>query len=126
MTWLLFLAYLAYTGYQKYFAAGQAADQPYIMSALLVLSLTMIGPFFVSYFLTRATQLTGRTPAVLLGFVSAVSLSVVGYWAVWKFFSGIADMRVPIEQALQLGLIPGLVMGGILALDSFFRRYARR
>ena len=124
MTWVLFLAYLGYTGYQKYFAAGQAADQPHVMNALLVLSVTMIGPFFVSYFLTRATQLTGRTPAVLLGFVSAVSLSVVGYWAVWKFFGGVADMRVPIEQALQLGLIPGVVMGVILALDSFFRRSA--
>ena len=125
MTWLLFLAYLGYTAYQKYFAAGQAADQPYVMSALLVMSITMIGPFFVSYFLTRATQITGRTPAVLLGFVSAVSLSVVGYWAIWKFFSGVADMRVPIEQALQLGLIPGVVMGMILALDSVFRGSAR-
>ena len=121
MTWLLFLAYLGYTAYQKYFAAGQAADQPYVMGALLVMSITMIGPFFVSYFLTRATQITGRTPAVLLGFVSAVSLSVVGYWAVWKFFSGVADMRVPVEQALQLGLIPGVVMGLILAFDSVFR-----
>ncbi len=124
MTWLLFLAYLGYTAYQKYFAAGQSADQPYVMGALLVMSITMIGPFFVSYFLTRATQVSGRSPAVLLGFVSAISLSVVGYWAVWKYFSGVADMRVPIEQALQLGLIPGVVMGMILAFDSVFRRSA--
>lgn len=125
MTWALFLAYLGYTAYQKYFTAGQAVDQPYVMGALLVMSITMIGPFFISYFLTRATQVSGRAPAVLLGFVSAVSLSVVGYWAIWKFFSGVADMRVPIEQALQLGLIPGVVMGMILALDSVFRGSAR-
>lgn len=124
MTWLIFLAYLGYTGYQKYFAAGQAADQAYVTNALLVLSITMIGPFFLSYFMTRATQLTGRTPAVLLGFISAISLSVLGYWVLWKFFSGVADMRVPVEQALQFGLIPGAIMGAILALDSLFRRRA--
>lgn len=124
MTWLLFLIYLGYTGYQKYFAAGQAADQSYVTNALLVLSVTMIGPFFVSYLMTRATQLTGRVPAILLGFISAISLSVLGYWALWKFFSGVADMRVPVEQALQLGLIPGAVMGAILAVDSMLRRRA--
>lgn len=124
MTWLLFLIYLGYTGYQKYFAAGQAADQSYVTNALLVLSVTMIGPFFVSYLMTRATQLTGRVPAILLGFISAISLSVLGYWALWKFFSGVADMRVPVEQALQLGLIPGAVMGAILAIDSMLRRRA--
>lgn len=122
MTWLFFLIYLGYSAYQKYFSAGQTADQPYLMNALLVLSITMIGPFFVSYLLTRATQLTGRTPAILLGFISAISLSVLGYWTIWKFFSGVADMRVPVEQALQLGLIPGLVMGIILAADSMLRR----
>ena len=88
MTWLFFLIYLGYSAYQKYFSAGQTADQPYLMNALLVLSITMIGPFFVSYLLTRATQLTGRTPAILLGFISAISLSVLGYWTIWKFFSG--------------------------------------
>lgn len=124
MTWLLFLAYLGYTAWQKYFAAGQAVEQAYIMNAALVLSVTMIGPFFVSYMFTRATQLSGRTPAILLGFIMAVSLSVLGYWILWKYFSGVTDMRVPVEQALQLGLIPGVVMGVILAVDSFMRRRA--
>lgn len=124
MTWLLFLAYLGYTAWQKYFAAGQAVEQAYVMNAALVLSVTMIGPFFVSYLFTRATQLSGRTPAILLGFIMAVSLSVLGYWILWKYFSGVSDMRVPVEQALQLGLIPGLVMGIILAVDSFMRRRA--
>jgi len=124
MTWLLFLAYLGYTAWQKYFAAGQAVEQAYVMNAALVLSVTMIGPFFVSYLFTRATQLSGRTPAILLGFIMAVSLSVLGYWILWKYFSGVTDMRVPVEQALQLGLIPGLVMGIILAVDSFMRRRA--
>ena len=54
----------------------------------------------------------------------AVTLSVLGYWILWKYFSGVTDMRVPVEQALQLGLIPGLVMGIILAVDSFLRRRA--
>lgn len=124
MTWLLFLAYLGYTAWQKYFAAGQAVEQAYVMNAALVLSVTMIGPFFVSYLFTRATQLSGRTPAILLGFIMAVTLSVLGYWILWKYFSGVTDMRVPVEQALQLGLIPGLVMGIILAVDSFLRRRA--
>ena len=124
MTWLLFLAYLGYTAWQKYFAAGQAVEQAYVMNAALVLSVTMIGPFFVSYLFTRATQLSGRTPAILLGFIMAVSLSVLGYWILWKYFSGVSDMRVPVEQALKLGLIPGLVMGIILAVDSFMRRRA--
>jgi hypothetical protein len=124
MTWLLFLAYLGYTAWQKYFAAGQAVEQAYLMNAALVLSVTMIGPFFVSYMFTRATQLSGRTPAILLGFIMAVSLSVLGYWILWKYFSGVSDMRVPVEQALQLGLIPGVVMGVILAVDSFLRRRA--
>ncbi len=123
MTWLLFLAFLGYYGYQKYIVGGPASlDQPYLMSAMLVLSITMIGPFFISYMLTRATQLTGRTPALLLGFVSAVTLSVAGYWIVWRYFGGVADMRMPVEQALRLGLVPGLAMGTILAFDSIFRR----
>ncbi|MBP6011596.1 MAG: hypothetical protein KBA31_05145 [Alphaproteobacteria bacterium] len=123
MTWLLFLAFLGYYGYQKYIVGGPASlDQPYLMGAMLVLSITMIGPFFVSYALTRATQLTGRTPAMLLGFISAVTLSVVGYWIVWRYFGGVADMRMPVEQALRLGLVPGLAMGTILAFDSIFRR----
>lgn len=124
MTWLLFLAYLGYTAWQKYFAAGQAVEQSYVMKAALVLSVTLIGPFFVSYLFTRATQLSGRTPAILLGFIMAVTLSVLGNWVLWKYFSGVSDMRIPVEQALQLGLIPGLVMGIILAVDSFLRRRA--
>ena len=125
MTWLFFLIFLGYAGYQKYLAAPPGAiDQPYVTSALLVLSLTAIAPFFVSYLITRATQLSGRVPAIMIGFVSAVGLSVFGYWIVWKYFGGIADMRLPIEQALQRGLIPGLVMGTILALDSMYRRRA--
>lgn len=124
MTWLLFLAYLGYTAWQKYFAAGQAVQQSDVMKAALVLSVTLIGPFFVSYLFTRATQLSGRTPAILLGFIMAVTLSVLGNWVLWKYFSGVSDMRIPVEQALQLGLIPGLVMGIILAVDSFLRRRA--
>ena len=80
------------------------------------------GVLCVSYLLTRATQLTGRTPALLLGFISAVTLSVVGYWVVWRYFGGVAGMRMPVEQALMLGLVPGLAMGAILAFDSIFRR----
>ncbi len=124
MTWLLFLIFLGYYGYQKYVAgvAPGAIDQSYVMNALLVLSLTAIGPFFVSYVITRATQISGRVPGVLIAFVSAIGLSVFGYWVVWKYFGGVADLRMPVEQALRLGLIPGVVMGAILALDSMFRR----
>ena len=125
MTWLLLLVFLAYAGYQKVGAIPPSAlDRPTIMNALTVLGITAVAPFFVAYLFTRATQLTGRTPAILLGFVAAISLSVVGYWVVWKYFGGIADMRVPLEDALKLGLIPGVIMGFILAADSIFRRSA--
>jgi hypothetical protein len=124
MTWLLFLAYLGYTAWQKYFSAGQAADQSYVMNAAIVLSITMVVPFFISWLFTRATLLTGRTPAIILGFVFSISLSVAGYWVLWKFFSGISDIRLPVEQALQLGLLPGLIMGLILAIGSFLTRRA--
>lgn len=125
MTWLLFLVFLGVYAYQQYFTPPPSTvDQPFLMSALVVLSITVIAPFFISYVFTRATQLTGRVPAVLLGFVSAVGLSVFGYWVVWKYFGGVGDMRVPVETALQMGLIPGVVMGVILAIDSLFRRHA--
>ncbi len=124
MTWLLFLAYLGYTAWQKYFSAGQAADQSYVLNAAIVLSITMVVPFFISWLFTRATLLTGRTPAIILGFVFSISLSVAGYWVLWKFFSGISDIRLPVEQALQLGLLPGLIMGLILAIGSFLTRRA--
>lgn len=124
MSWLLFLVYLAYTAWQKYFSAGQAAEQSYIMNAAVVLSITMIVPFFVSWLFTRATLLTGRTPAILLGFVMSVSLSVLGYWILWRYFSGVSDIRLPVEEALKLGLLPGLVMGLILAAGTFLRRRA--
>ena len=125
MTWLLFLIFLGYYGYQQYYLGVSAPmDQANINAALLMLSLTAIGPFFVSYFLTRATQLTGRTPAILLGFVSAMTLSLVGAWVAWKYFGGVGPMRVSVEDALKLGLIPGVAMGLILAVDSLFRRTA--
>ena len=124
MTWLLFLAYLGYTAWQKYFSAGQAADQSYVLNAAIVLSITMVVPFCISWLFTRATLLTGRTPAIILGFVFSISLSVAGYWVLWKFFSGISDIRLPVEQALQLGLLPGLIMGLILAIGSFLTRRA--
>ena len=34
--------------------------------------ITMIVPFFVSWLFTRATLLTGRTPAILIGFILSV------------------------------------------------------
>lgn len=123
MTWLLFLIFLGYYGYQKYWLTAPAGvDQSYIMTSLVVLSATAIVPFFISYVLTRATQLTGRTPAILLGFISAVTLSVVGYYLIWRYFGGVADARMPVQEVMRLGLVPGLAMGAILALDSIFRR----
>ncbi len=123
MTWLLFLAFLAYYGYQQYFiGVAEPMDPEHMRSALLMLSLTMIGPFFVSYLFTRATQLTGRTPAILLGFVCSMTLAFVGAWAAWKFFGGIETLRIPLEQALRAGVVPGVGMGIILAIDSLFRR----
>lgn len=125
MTWLLFLIFLGYHGYQKYIVGAPANfDQAYVMTSLVVLSATAIVPFFISYFLTRATQLTGRTPAILLGFISAVTLSVVGYYLVWRYFGGSVETRMPMQEVLKLGLVPGLAMGAILALDSIFRRSA--
>jgi hypothetical protein len=123
MTWLLFLIFLAYYGYQQYYVGVAAPlEQANIQAALLMLSLTAIGPFFISYFFTRATQLTGRAPAVLLGFISAMTLSLVGAWVAWKYFGGAGPMRVSIEEALKLGLVPGAAIGVILAIDSLFRR----
>ena len=125
MTWLLFLAFLGYYGYQQYFlGVAEPMDQQHMRSALLMLSLTMIGPFFLSYMFTRATQLTGRTPAILLGFIASLTLAMVGAWAAWKFFGGIETMRVPLEQALRGAIVPGVGMGVILAIDSLFRRRA--
>lgn len=125
MAWLLFLIFLGYAGYQKYTAVpASSIDQPYLMGAALVLAITAVAPFFISYVITRATQLSGRTPAIMIGFVSAVSLSVIGYGLVWKYYGGVLDMRVPMQEALKLGLVPGLAMGTILALDSLLRRNA--
>ena len=125
MTWLLFLIYLAYAGYQKYTAVpASSVDQPYIMGAALILAMTAVAPFFVSYLLTRATQVSGRTPAIMIGFLSAVSLSIIGYGLVWKYYGGVVALPATFEDTLKLGLIPGLAMGLILAVDSIFRRHA--
>lgn len=123
MTWLLFLIFLGYYGYQQYYLGVPAPlEQANIQAALLMLSLTAIGPFFVSYAFTRATQMTGRVPAVLLGFISAITLSLVGAWVAWKFFGGVGPMRVTIEEGLKVGVIPGVAIGVILAIDSLLRR----
>ncbi|MBL9095598.1 MAG: hypothetical protein JNK07_01620 [Alphaproteobacteria bacterium] len=125
MTWLIFLIFLGYYAWQQFFSPPPPdLDQRFVMGALLVLSLTVIVPFFISYIFTRATQMSGRVPAILMGFVSALGLSVFGYWIVWKYFAGVAPMRPTIEEALMMGLLPGLVLGTILALDSLFRRRA--
>ena len=123
MTWLLFLIFFGYYAYQQYFQnATGPVDQAYVMDVVKVLSVTMVAPFFISYMFTRATQLTGRVPAMLLGFAMALGLSVFGYWIVWKYFGGAPGMRPSVEAALRMGLIPGAAMGLILALDSMFRR----
>jgi Na+(H+)/acetate symporter ActP len=124
MTWFLFIAFLGYTAWQRYFSAGQAADQAYVTNAAFVLAITMVLPFLVSWLFTRATLLTGRTPALLIGFIMSVSLSVTGYWVLWKYFSGVSDMRLPVEQALMMGLLPGLIMGLILAAGTLLTRRA--
>ena len=125
MTWLLFLIYLGYAGYQKYTAVpASSVDQPYIMGAALILAITAVAPFFVSYILTRATQVSGRTPAIMIGFLSAVSLSVIGYGLLWKYYNGVVALPATFEETLKLGLVPGVAMGVILALDSFLRRRA--
>lgn len=122
MTWLIFLIFLGYHAYVTYFSPPPATiDQPFVMSALLVLSITVIVPFFISYMLTRATQLSGRAPAIMLGFIASLSLSMLGYWIVWRYFGGVADVRMPVQEVLKLGLIPGLIMGAILAGDSLLR-----
>ncbi len=55
MTWLLFLIFLGYYAYQQYYLGVPAPlEQANIQTTLLMLSLTVIGPFFVSYALTRA------------------------------------------------------------------------
>lgn len=123
MTWLLFLVFLGYAAYEKITTVpASSVDKPFLMSAALVLAITAVAPFFVSYLITRATQLSGRTPAIMIGFISAVTLSVVGYWVVWTYYGGVVDLRVPMQDALKLGLVPGLIMGLILAADSLFRR----
>ena len=123
MTWLLFLVFLGYAAYEKITAVpAGSVDKPFLMGAALVLAITAVAPFFVSYLITRATQLSGRTPAIMIGFISAVSLSVVGYAVVWQYYGGVVDLRVPMQDALKLGLVPGLIMGAILAIDSLFRR----
>ncbi len=125
MTWLVFLIFLGVLGYMRYLSPmPETLDQPYIMSALLVLSATAIVPFFVSYLMTRATQLSGRAPAIMLGFLFAMTLSLAGAWAVWKYFGGAMDMRVPLQEALKLALVPGIGMGVILAMDTLMRRRA--
>ena len=107
MTWLFFLIFLAVYGYQQYFTPPpDPVTQPFVMNALLVLSITVIAPFFISYLFTRATQLTGRVPAILLGFISAVGLSVFGYWIIWKYFGGVGDARSRRDRA-ENGPDPG-------------------
>ncbi|MCE9521506.1 MAG: hypothetical protein K8S25_03630 [Alphaproteobacteria bacterium] len=125
MAWLLFLVFLGYAGYEKLTSVPpDTVDKPYIMGAAFILAATAVVPFFVSYLLTRATQLSGRTPAIMIGFISAITLSVVGYGLVWKYYGGVVGLGGPFEEALKLGLIPGLAMGVILALDSLLRRRA--
>lgn len=123
MTWLLFLVFLGYAAYEKITAVpAGSVDKSFLMGAALVLAITAVAPFFVSYLLTRATQLSGRVPAIMIGFISAVTLSVVGYGIVWSYYGGVVDLRVPMQDALKLGLVPGLIMGVILAADSLLRR----
>jgi hypothetical protein len=123
MAWLLFLVFLGYAGYEKVAAVPPGSvDKPFMMGAALILAATAVVPFFISYLLTRATQVSGRTPAIMIGFISAIALSVLGYGLLWKYYGGVVALPSSFEDTLKLGLIPGLAMGVILALDSFFRR----
>jgi hypothetical protein len=122
MTWLLFLFFLIYAAYEKVAAAPAPIEKPFLMAQAFVLAATVIAPFFAAYILTRATQFSGRTPAVMIGFIVALSLSVAGYGVLWKFYGDVIELPAGLGTTLKLGLVPGFVMGTILAVDSFFRR----
>lgn len=116
--WILYALFLVLYAAMKVMAVPEAAaalDAGYLTSTAIVTVLTGVLPFVLTWLLIRTRPRAASRLA--LGLLAATTLCVAGYAAFWYFFIP-ADpaIRPPLGAVAQRGILPGLVMGGILML----------
>lgn len=116
--WIASLVFFVVYAAQKYLAVPQDGfNLSYIISTGIVVLLTALVPFLVALFVsTRGTKPVN----VVTGLAAPVLLSGVGFWAYWQFFILGFAPDVPLSQVLPRALMPGLIMGALLAFRALF------
>lgn len=109
-----FIIFLAIYGYMKYTAVPQLMGQSqYIITTAVVIFLTAIIPFFVSYFVGRNLRSTPRY--LVLGLLPLL-LCAIGLATYFFLFIAPNAPGVSIMQVLPRAIIPGIVMSVILLI----------
>jgi hypothetical protein len=118
--YLGFIIFLIVYGYFKYTAVPQLMGQSqYILTTGIVIVLTAIVPFFLSYFIARKVSSNARY--VVLGLLPLL-LCALGLAFYFYIFIAPNAPGMSVMQVLPRTIVPGLVMGALLLLPMGMRK----
>ena len=109
-----FFIFVIVYGYFKYTAVPQLMGQSqYILTTGIVVVLTAIVPFFLSYFIGR--NVTSNARYLVLGLLPLI-LCAAGLATYFYLFIAPNAPGMSVLQVLPRAVVPGLVMGALLLL----------
>ena len=115
-----FLVFLLIYSIFKYRAVPDLMGQPaYIKSTAILVVLTAILPYFLSHFVSR--KVTGNRQLMTAAILPLI-LCTAGLACFFYVFIAPNVPGMSVTQVLPRAIVPGLVMGAILALPSFMHR----
>lgn len=119
--WLGFVVFLVAYSWWKYTAAApDAFSSTYAQSVLILVALTGVAPFLLTYLILRMTGMRGLKSG-LFGVVLATALCVGGYALFWYMFIA-SSGAVPVISVALRGLGWGALQGGLASLAAGHRR----
>jgi hypothetical protein len=114
-----FAIFLVVYSYFKYVAVPSMMGQTtYIITTSLVVLMTAIIPFYVTYFLTKKASSPSR---YVLASLMPLILSGIGLSIYFYLFIAPNAPGMGVAQVLPRAILPGLVMGAILLAAMFIQ-----
>ena len=117
---LLFGLFLIYYIYDKYMgAAPETFSLAYAKTVAIIVLLTAIIPFIISYFLLKIVKGSG---GYILALLVPTICSALGYAAFFYKFIAPFTSEVALMQVVPRSLIPGLGISLILIVTALLKR----
>jgi hypothetical protein len=117
---LLFGLFLVYYIYDKYMgAAPEAFNIAYAKTVAIIVLLTAILPFIISYFSIKAVKGAG---SYILALLLPTICSALGYAVFFYQFIAPFTSEVELMQVVPRSLIPGLAISLILIATALLKR----